>query len=313
MEMHQVRYFLAVARTLNFTRAAEECHVTQPALTRAVHLLEEELGGELLRRERMLTHLTELGRRMLPLMQQCYDSALSAKSLAQSINAGQGSALAIALSSTLDLALLTTPLAELFRICPNAQLRVRRTSGPEIAELLKKGEVELAVAGPLGAVWERLDTWPLFTEPLQLVVEHGHPLAGQNTVEPDQLTDEPLLIQSDAEMGAELALFLGRLGISTARAHHVSTDGDLIALAEARLGVAIIPASAVRSDRLRTLPLQGFDLARTVAVYGVAGRRRSPAAAALLNLLRAADWSRYLPERALLSASSMFSIAMRRR
>jgi DNA-binding transcriptional LysR family regulator len=44
MEMHQIRYFLAVARTLHFTRAAEECHVTQPALTRAIHLLEEELG-----------------------------------------------------------------------------------------------------------------------------------------------------------------------------------------------------------------------------------------------------------------------------
>ena len=48
MEMHQIRYFLAVARALHFTRAAEECHVTQPALTRAIHLLEEELGGQLL-------------------------------------------------------------------------------------------------------------------------------------------------------------------------------------------------------------------------------------------------------------------------
>ena len=45
MEMHQVRYFLAVARTLNFTRAAEECHVAQPSLTRAIRQLEGELGG----------------------------------------------------------------------------------------------------------------------------------------------------------------------------------------------------------------------------------------------------------------------------
>ena len=53
MEMHQVRYFLAVADTLNFTRAAELCHVSQPALTRAIQQLEEELGGLLLRRERI--------------------------------------------------------------------------------------------------------------------------------------------------------------------------------------------------------------------------------------------------------------------
>ena len=57
MEMHQVRYFLAVADTLNFTRAAELCNVSQPALTRAIQQLEEELGGLLLRRERKLTHL----------------------------------------------------------------------------------------------------------------------------------------------------------------------------------------------------------------------------------------------------------------
>ena len=77
--MHQVRYFLAVARTLNFTRAAEQCNVSQPALTRAIRQLEEELAGKLLRREGKLSHLTDLGERMVPLMQQCYESALAAK------------------------------------------------------------------------------------------------------------------------------------------------------------------------------------------------------------------------------------------
>ena len=59
MEMHQVRYFLAVARVLNFTRAAEECHVAQPSLTRAIRQLEGELGGDLFRRERPHAQLTE--------------------------------------------------------------------------------------------------------------------------------------------------------------------------------------------------------------------------------------------------------------
>jgi DNA-binding transcriptional LysR family regulator len=57
MEMHQVRYVLAVAEELNFTRAAEKCNVTQPSLTRAVKALEEELGGSLFHRERANTHL----------------------------------------------------------------------------------------------------------------------------------------------------------------------------------------------------------------------------------------------------------------
>jgi DNA-binding MarR family transcriptional regulator len=66
MELHQIRYFLAVAETLNFNRAAERCNVSQPTLTRAIKKLEEELGGPLFRRERKLTHLTDLGRLMRP-------------------------------------------------------------------------------------------------------------------------------------------------------------------------------------------------------------------------------------------------------
>jgi DNA-binding transcriptional LysR family regulator len=71
MEMHQVRYFLAVARTLNFTKAADHCNVAQPSLTRAVKQLEAELGGDLFRRERP-AQLTELGQRML----RCCSNAL---------------------------------------------------------------------------------------------------------------------------------------------------------------------------------------------------------------------------------------------
>ena len=58
MEMQQVRYFVTLAQVLNFTRAAEQCNVTQPALTRAILLLEHELGGPLFHRERGYTHLS---------------------------------------------------------------------------------------------------------------------------------------------------------------------------------------------------------------------------------------------------------------
>src|SRR5579871_6750840 len=72
MELFQVRYFLALTKTLNFTRAAETCHVSQPALTRAIQRLEEELGGPLLYRERSQTQLTALGRAMAPHLEAAY-------------------------------------------------------------------------------------------------------------------------------------------------------------------------------------------------------------------------------------------------
>jgi DNA-binding transcriptional LysR family regulator len=83
MEMHQIRYFLAVADALYFTRAAEQCNVSQPALTRAIQQLEEELGGLLLRRERKLTHLTDFGRLIEPHFRQLYADADAAKSTAK--------------------------------------------------------------------------------------------------------------------------------------------------------------------------------------------------------------------------------------
>src|SRR5205807_922637 len=79
MEMHQVRYFLAVAEELNFTRAAEKCNVTQPSLTRAIKLLEEELGGPLFHRERANTHLSELGLMMHPHFKAMHDELRASK------------------------------------------------------------------------------------------------------------------------------------------------------------------------------------------------------------------------------------------
>jgi LysR family transcriptional regulator, hydrogen peroxide-inducible genes activator len=83
MEMHQVRYFLALAEELNFTRAGERCNVTQPSLSRAIKLLEEELGGPLFYRERDSTRLTDLGHMVRPHLQSVYDHSKIAKRLSE--------------------------------------------------------------------------------------------------------------------------------------------------------------------------------------------------------------------------------------
>ena len=146
MEMHQVRYFLAVARTLNFTRAAEECNVAQPSLTRAIRQLEGELGGDLFRRERPHAQLTELGQRMLPLLKQCYDSAMSARALASAIKKGEVGSLRLALSTTIDPSLVTPHVVELGKLFDGLELKLLRGTGSEVLEHLKQGNVELAIA-----------------------------------------------------------------------------------------------------------------------------------------------------------------------
>ena len=165
--MHQVRYFLAVARTLNFTRAAEECHVAQPSLTRAIKLLEGELGGDLFRRERPHAMLTPLGERMFPLLKQCYDSAQSARALAAMINDGEIGALKLAVSGSIELGLILSHVNELRKSFSEIELKILRGTGPQVVEYLKSGDAELAVGTSIGETWDRLDSWKLFDEILR--------------------------------------------------------------------------------------------------------------------------------------------------
>jgi DNA-binding transcriptional LysR family regulator len=291
MEMHQIRYFLAAARTLNFTQAADECHVAQPSLSRAIRNLEEELGGDLFRRERSLSHLTELGKLMLPALTQAYESALSAKAIAASYKTGTSAPLRLALSRTVNLNLLTPSLTELVRVFPGLELDFFRGTAPDIAENLKRGDSELAVAGPLGATWERLDAWPLFEEGYELTVNQAHPLALRNSLKIADLAKQRLISRPYCEHAAELAALLRAEGIEQKSGDNVLSDQDLVALLQANVGVSILPESAVQNGDLRRLAIDGLALRRTVSLYAVAGRERSPAAAALVKLLRAADWS----------------------
>ncbi|HEY1124326.1 MAG TPA: LysR family transcriptional regulator [Sphingobium sp.] len=293
MEMQQVRYFIAVAKTLNFTRAAEQCNVTQPALTRAIKQLEEELGGELIRREGRLSHLTDLGARMLPLLTQCYESAINAKTLAAQVRKGDVASLAIGVSRTLDVDLLIEPLAEMHRSFPGLQLKLRRGSGAQIAEWLKNGDIELAMGGPLGETWDRLESWPMFTESFDFVVSADHELAMRNELEIDVeiIKDVRFLVHGECDPAELNRSRLDAAGINLDQAHQVDCARDLEALVLARFGIAILPSSALRAPRLRHVACASLDLRRTVAIYSVAGRARSREATALLTLVRSADWS----------------------
>jgi DNA-binding transcriptional LysR family regulator len=288
--MHQIRYFLAVSETLNLTKAAERCNVAQPALTRAIKALESELGGELLRRERALSHLTELGQRMVPMLRQCYETALSAKVVAASISSGEAAPLSMAVSHTVALSRFTPMLRELSRIFPGLELKLRRGSGGEIARLLKSGTIELAIAGPLDGTWSRLDKRALFEEPFGLVVSRSHRLAGRDKVDFRDLASENLLINTGCEMVEEVKARLEANDILDAATHQVETQEDLLALLKADLGVAIVPIGAVEAHGICRIPLKQLNLVRKVSVYTVAGRHRAIACATLFNMLRAADW-----------------------
>jgi len=305
MEMQQVRYFLAVTRTFNFTRGAEECNVTQPALTRAIKQLEEELGGELIRREGRNSHLTPLGERMRPLLQQCYESATTAKKLACRIKNGEVSALSLAISWTVSVDYLMPQLDKLQSMYPGIRIKLRRGTEREISQMLRDGDADLAISGPLDESWDRLETWPMFTEAFDLVVGTEHQLARHNDADVSitMVRDSRFLSYTGIDYDKFEVSTLDELGIDAEAAHRVDCARDLETLVAANFGVTLMPKSTLTSSRVRHITLchtpAGIDLRRTVAIYSVAGRPRSREAGVFLNLVRSTDWPRVIASKLL--------------
>jgi DNA-binding transcriptional LysR family regulator len=292
MEMHQIRYFLAVSRSLNFTRAAEECNVAQPSLTRAIKLLENELGGELFRRERTHSHLTDLGQRMLPFLRQSYEGALAAREMAKSLKRGEVQPLNLLLSHTIPVDLIVDQLIEVQRAFRGLELRLLRADAKELIDVMKKGDAELMLSGPLPEDWERFDHWKLFTERQTLAVGRAHPLFGRNQISFEDLKGVRILFRTYCEQAAQLMAAIARHGLRESACHNISADADFVALVKAGVGVGFLPECFRLPEDVGRVSVADAQLSRTVFLTTVAGRPRTSAAAAIVNLLRAADWSR---------------------
>src|ERR1700753_1978485 len=171
MELHQIRYFLALARSLNFTRAAEHCNVTQPALTKAIQKLELELGGTLVHRERHLTQLTDLGKLVLPSLERVYVGSESVRASAEDFQRSKVAPLQIALESCISASILEAPLIEVAKFMPGLQVELFEGQPSEIDDMLLSGVVSAALVGDnTETSSQRIDAWPLFDERLLVLI-----------------------------------------------------------------------------------------------------------------------------------------------
>lgn len=230
---------------------------------------------------------------MLPLLKQCYESALSARSLASAIKKGEVGSLRLALSLTIDPSLVTAHVVELGKLFQGLELKLLRGTAAEVVEYLKKGDVELGLAAQIGEEWDRLDSWPLFTEGFQLAVNSMHAFAQRPSIPLDDLKQERLMVRPYCETTGELLDLLRGREFDVTRFHEVSADGDLISLLEAGLGVALVPRSTQSPPTLVRVAVDDVEIKRTIHLYGVAGRQRTTVASAMMKMLRAYDWSSY--------------------
>jgi DNA-binding transcriptional LysR family regulator len=148
MEMHQIRYFLAVADELNFTRAAEKCNVAQPSLTRAIKLLEEELGGPLFHRERANTHLSELGRKVRPSLEAVLAESTRAKQLAKDYKALNKTVLKLGVMCTIAPDRLVDMITAVRTRHPGIELELVDAGARELNDCLLNGDLEPVLSQP---------------------------------------------------------------------------------------------------------------------------------------------------------------------
>ncbi|EFI53250.1 MULTISPECIES: LysR family transcriptional regulator [Afipia] len=290
MELHQARYFLAVASTLNFTRAAEQCNVTQPALTKGVQKLEQELGGQLIYRERQLTQLTDLGKEVLPMLERTLTSAEAVRRRAQEFQRKEVAPLKIGLAPSISASLVLDPIAEIAKFVPGLRVELREGTAEELVDLLLEGKINAAMVGDVQDIPPRIDDWSLFEERYVAFLSPTHQLASRPSIRIDDLRETILLERA----GCDVALKIQRSYFPEEPANHGHCSAHELHLqhmAAAGFGVMLAPEHMPCLSALKTIPLEGDPVWREVHLLTVQGRRYSPALDAFVKVARLRDWS----------------------
>lgn len=291
MEVHEVRYFLAVAEMRSFTKAAAACYVTQPALTRAIHKLEEELGGLLISRERGNIHLTDLGRLLEPSLREMMAQAHSAKRQAEGFLRLDGAPIKLGVMCTVG-PLRFTGFLNAFRVShPGIELTLIEGIPALLKDLLRSGELDAAImSDPEGFdVPFRSDL--LYREPFVLACGPTHPFAGRPAITLRDMEGQVYLQRINCEHRDRLATMLAQANITIRRAHRSEREDWIQTMVAAGMGVCFLPSFSATIPSLVLLPITDPDVSREVCVVTVAGRKSSPPMAALLSAIRRYAWT----------------------
>ena len=291
MEMQQVRYFLAVAQHSNFSRAAEACNVTQPALSRAIQQLEDEFGGRLFHRENRFTHLTDLGQIVQPHLETIYSAAVKAKQLSNDLRHLNRVPLKLGIMSTISPLEIVDLIAALRERYDGLELRLCDASAKDLRDRLLKGVLEVAIyALPGEGVDERTHALPLFDEQMVIAVHHEHPLVKQGFFPVKDLNGEPYIRRKNCEFAGFADNILREKGVTCRPTYWSERDDWTLAMVAAGLGFAFMPANSVKHTGVMALPVVDPEFWRRVNLVTVRDRPHSPGVGALVHEAMRKKW-----------------------
>ena len=285
MEIHQIRYFLAMCETLNFTRAAERCNVSQPSLTAAVKKLEDELGGPLFRRERHRSHLTDFGRLLMPHLQRVAAGLETTRAEAEDYWQLERAPLRIGVMCTIGPDRMVELFTRLRDEIPSLEVTLKEAPGGDLVARLMAGDLDIALIS-LPGYPERLDAQPLYCERYVVAFPQGHRFQALHAVPLGELEHEAYL----SRLNCEHPRYLDALGLTAgfvANAKFSSEREDWIqAMIAAGVGCAVMPEFMPLQSGIATRPLVEPEIERTISLVTVSGRRFSPTVEILVGLAR---------------------------
>lgn len=287
MEIHQLRYFLAVAQTGSFTVAANICHVSQPSLSAQIAKLETELGGALIERNRQGARLTKRGEIFRGRAAEALRQLESGRFEIEQLDGLTLGSVSLGCLPTTGAYLLPPLLKAFGKAHPEISVSLREESSPQLARLLRESEVDLAIMDEAGLV-SGIRSEALFSEPLLIVAPLDHRFAGRRKLALKALADQPLILMKPGHGFRKIVLdALARAGIAP---HVVYESGEIEtvqALVEAGLGLSLVPKVVKRSG-LAYLEILPPTPSRTLHIAWREESVLSPAALALKKIALAA-------------------------
>jgi len=290
MELNEIRYFLAVCQTLNFTRAAERCRVSQPALTRGIKKMEDELGGLLFSRERNNTHLTELGQLIQPHLLEVMERTGTVERTAASFLKLEDAHLAIGMMPTIAPLPFTGFMRRFQERNPGIEVTLQQASLGELRDLLTAGKLDVALVACIEPVEPPLALTRLYGERFVIGCATGHRLAEKSEVMIGDLHGEYYFTRHDCPISEWLIEICEAKGVELRKSFRSERDDWILAMVANGLGVCFLPEFTAASPGIVGLPLADPVFTRDVCLVTVGGRRASPPVKAFVNAVRRHRW-----------------------
>jgi LysR family hydrogen peroxide-inducible transcriptional activator len=291
MEMHEVRYFLAASETLNFHRAAEICHVSQPALTRAIQKLEGELGGHLFRRERNHIRLTDFGQLMRPHLEEVLRRTGSAKAVARSFLKLEAAPLTLGVMCTIGPLRFVGFLNSFRERHPGIEVSVIESVPARLATLLLDGTLDIALMAQPGPFDQRLGVEPIYRERFGLAFPAGHAFEQRNTLRVTDVKGENYLSRINCEYRDYLAELCASHDVEIRRAYRSEREDWIMAMVAAGMGICFLPEYSATHPGICHRIVADPEVVRDVSLVSVIGRSFSPPVSVFVDAVHAYDWS----------------------